>query len=96
MHKTQILIKPLVSEKSNTIKEIQNQVAFIVHTHANKYQIREAVESLFNVRVDRVNIIRRRPGRKTRFGRASGNVSGYKKAYVSLAAGEKIEFFEGV
>ncbi len=96
MHNTQILIKPLVSEKSNIIKEFHNQVAFVVHPDANKYQIRDAVESLFNVKVDRVNVVRRRSIQKTKFGRASGKVSGYKKVYVSLAAGEKIEFFEGV
>ncbi|MFP4127856.1 MAG: 50S ribosomal protein L23 [Desulfonatronovibrio sp.] len=96
MDKTQILIKPLVSEKSNLIKELQNQVVFFVHPGANKYQVRDAVESMFNVRVDRVNIVRRRPVGRTRFGRQTGRVSGYKKAYVSLAAGDKIDFFEGV
>jgi len=96
MHNTQILIKPLVSEKSNIIKEFQNQVAFVVHPDANKYQVRDAVESLFNVKVVRVNIVRRKSFRKTKFGRAAGKVPGFKKAYVSLAAGEKIEFFEGV
>jgi large subunit ribosomal protein L23 len=96
MHHTQILIKPLVSEKSNTIKEYLNQAAFLVHPDANKYQVRDAVESLFNVKVDRVNIVRRRPTQKTKFGRPAGKVPGFKKAYVSLAAGEKIEFFEGV
>jgi len=96
MHNTQILIKPLVSEKSNIIKEFQNQVAFVVHPDANKYQVRDAVESLFNVKVVRVNIVRRKSFQKTKFGRAAGKVPGFKKAYVSLAAGEKIEFFEGV
>lgn len=96
MHNTQILIKPLVSEKSNTIKDLQNQVVFLVHPDANKYQVRNAVESLFNVRVDRINIVRRKSIEKTKFGRAAGKISGYKKAYVSLASGEKIEFFEGV
>ncbi|MFO7728471.1 MAG: 50S ribosomal protein L23 [Desulfonatronovibrio sp.] len=96
MHNTQILIKPLVSEKSNLIKELQNQVAFIIHSDANKYQVKDAVESLFNVKVDRVNIVRRKPTLRKKFGRSSGTISGFKKAYVSLAAGEKIEFFEGV
>lgn len=96
MHKTQILIKPLVSEKTSVIKEVQNQVTFLVHPSANKYQVKDAVESLFNVKVDRVNMVRRRPVARKRFGRVSGKESGFKKAYVSLAAGEKIEFFEGV
>ncbi|MFP4083591.1 MAG: 50S ribosomal protein L23 [Desulfonatronovibrio sp.] len=96
MHNTQILIKPLISEKSNLIKEFQNQVAFIIHSDANKYQVKDAVESLFNVKVDRVNIVRRKPTLRKKFGRSAGTVPGFKKAYVSLAAGEKIEFFEGV
>lgn len=96
MHKTQILIKPLVSEKSTLLKEVQNQVIFAVHPNANKFQVRDAVESLFNVKVNSVNIVKRKPVHRTKFGRAAGKESGMKKAYVSLAAGEKIEFFEGV
>ena len=96
MHMTQILIKPLVSEKSTLLKEVQNKVIFAVHPNANKFQVRDAVESLFNVKVDGVNIVKRKPVQRTKFGRAAGKESGMKKAYVSLAAGEKIEFFEGV
>ncbi|MCA1743304.1 MAG: 50S ribosomal protein L23 [Desulfovibrionales bacterium] len=61
MHKTQILIKPLVSEKSTLLKEVQNQVVFAVNPNANKFQVRDAVESLFNVKVDSVNIVKRKP-----------------------------------
>lgn len=99
MDYTQILIKPLISEKGTFLKEESNQVAFFVHTGANKVQIKKAVEEAFGVKVEAVNVVVKKPlakmfsrGRK----RLAGRVSGYKKAYVTLAAGSKIEFFEGV
>jgi len=96
MHNTQILIRPLVSEKSNYLKEFQNKVAFVVHPRANKLEIKKAVESIFNVSVDKVNIVRRNSLKRKRFGRVSGRVPGYRKAYITLSPGDKIEFFEGV
>ena len=99
MDYTQVLLKPLISEKGTAVKEQFNQVVFIVHKDANKFIIKEAVERAFNVQVTTVNVVRQKPvqkvftrGRK----RMMGTVSGYKKAYVTLAAGNKIEFFEGV
>ena len=96
MDYTQILIKPLISEKATTAKEVANQVVFYVHPDANKVQIGVAVEKAFNVKVTDVNVVRRRPRPRTRFGRVTGREAGYKKAYVTLAEGEKIELFEGV
>ncbi|WP_291318709.1 50S ribosomal protein L23 [Desulfonatronospira sp.] len=96
MHSTQVLIRPIVSEKSNDLKESQNKVVFAVHPGANKFQIKGAVENIFNVKVDKVNIIRRSPLLRKRFGRVSGKIPGYKKAFITLAAGDRIEFFEGV
>ncbi len=96
MDYTQILIKPLISEKATSMKEEANQVAFYVHPDANKIEIRKAVEKAFNVKVAGVNVVKRRPRPRTRFGRAVGTMSGFKKAYVTLAEGEKIELFEGV
>ncbi|MBT8762884.1 50S ribosomal protein L23 [Desulfohalobiaceae bacterium Ax17] len=96
MDSTQILIKPLISEKATLLKDAYNKVVFIVHPDANKYQIKKAVESLFNVKVEKVSIVRQKPVLRKRFGRVVGKKSGYKKAYVSLSAGDKIEFFEGV
>lgn len=99
MDYTQILIKPLISEKGTFLKEEVNQVAFFVSKDANKVQIKKAVEDAFDVKVQAVNIVVRKPlarvynrGRKRQF----GSVPGYKKAYVTLAEGSKIEFFEGV
>ena len=99
MDYTQILIKPLISEKGTFLKEDANQVAFFVNRDANKFQIKKAVEDAFDVKVEAVNVVVRKPlvkvfnrGRK----RFHGKVPGYKKAYVTLAPGSKIEFFEGV
>jgi len=96
MEYTQILIKPLISEKATYAKETANQVAFYVHPEANKIEIRKAVEKAFDVKVTGVNVVRRRPRPRTKFGRVTGQIAGYKKAYVTLAEGEKIELFEGV
>lgn len=96
MDYTQIIIKPLISEKATYIHEVANQVAFEVHPDANKIEVKKAVEKAFNVKVTGVNIVRRRPRVRTRFGRATGHMNGCKKAYVTLAEGEKIELFEGV
>ncbi|MFP4315348.1 MAG: 50S ribosomal protein L23 [Desulfovibrionales bacterium] len=96
MDYTKILIKPLVSEKSTLIKEFANKVVFYVHPDANKVEIKKAVEDAFKVKVDGVNVIRKRPRVRARFGRKTGKQSGHKKAYVTLAPGEKIEIFEGV
>lgn len=96
MDYSQILLKPLISEKATLVKDDDNQVVFFVHPKANKIQIKQAVAEAFKVKVEAVNIVRRRPAARSRFGRATGKVSGWKKAYVTLAAGEKIEFFEGV
>lgn len=96
MQYTDILLKPLVSEKANLAKETANQVAFFVHPEANKVEIGKAVEAAFGVKVTAVNVVRRRALRRTRGGRRAGRISGYKKAYVTLAEGHKIELFEGV
>ena len=99
MDYTQILLKPLISEKGTFLKEEANQVAFFVNKDANKVQIKKAVEDAFSVKVEAVNVVVKKPlakmfsrGRK----RLQGRVPGYKKAYVTLAPGSKIEFFEGV
>lgn len=96
MKYTDILLKPLVSEKANLAKETANQVAFFVHPGANKVEIQKAVEEAFGVKVTAVNVVRKQASQRSRFGRKGGRVSGYKKAYVTLAEGQKIEFFEGV
>ena len=99
MDYTQILIKPLISEKGTLLKEANNQVAFFVNKDANKVQIKKAVEEAFDVKVKAVNVAVQKPeaklvsrGRK----RQASRVPGYKKAYITLAEGNRIEFFDGV
>ncbi|MFO7717741.1 MAG: 50S ribosomal protein L23 [Thermodesulfobacteriota bacterium] len=96
MEYTRVLHKPLVSEKATWAKDMDNQVVFLVDKASNKIEIRKAVEKAFGVKVERVNVTNKRPRTRRRFGREVGRVPGTKKAYVTLAPGEKIEFFEGV
>jgi len=90
-----ILLKPVISEKATKAKEESNQVIFLVSPRANKVEIKAAVEEAFKVKVTEVNVVRRRPLKRAK-GRVMAHVPGYKKAYVTLASGDKIEFFEGV
>lgn len=96
MELANVLIKPLLTEKTTMLKDEVRQVAFLVDMRANKLEIEKAVEKAFNVKVQAVNIIRRRPLNRKRQGKVTGRISGFKKAYVMLAPGDKIEFFEGV
>lgn len=96
MEYTYVLLKPLLTEKTTFLKEGANQVTFYVHPKANKIEIKQAVEKAFNVKVQTVNVVSKAPSDRKRQGRVVGRMSGYKKAYVTLAQGEKIEFFEGV
>jgi len=96
MEYTQVLIKPLLTEKTSLLKEAAQQVTFFVHPAANKIEIKRAVEKAFDVKVQAVNVVNRAVVNRKRQGRVVGRVSGCKKAYVTLAQGDKIEFFEGV
>ena len=96
MDYTKILIKPVITEKATFLKEEASQVAFFVHPEANKIEIAKAVEEAFGVTVESVNVTRKKPLPRKRHGRTVGKESGFKKAYVKLAPGDKIEFFEGV
>jgi large subunit ribosomal protein L23 len=93
LHPAQILIRPVVSEKSyNQIAE--NRYTFRVHPDAHKTQVRQAVEELFEVKVTSVNIVQM-PAKPKRRGAIKGTKPGWKKAIVELKAGDKIEIFEG-
>ena len=96
MHFTQIIIRPVVSEKSTAMKEESGKVTFIVNPKANKIEIAKAVEFLFSVKVADVNVVKARPLARKRQGKVVGKTAGFKKAYVTLVEGSKIEFFEGV
>ena len=90
-----IIRRPIVTEKSNIQKEEYNKVTFEVDMNANKVEIANAVQRLFNVKVEEVNLMTFK-GKKKRVGRILGRKSDWKKAVVTLKTGDKIEFFEGV
>ena len=91
----EIVKRPLIlTEKGNALREAENQYLFEVARTANKAQIRNAVEDLFNVRVDKVRTMIVR-GRMRRMGRTWAKTQNWKKALVSLKEGETIDFFEG-
>jgi large subunit ribosomal protein L23 len=94
----EIIVRPVISEKS--MDETQRgKYTFAVHEDANKLQIKQAVEELFKVDVVGVNVLTTKPKEKRRNlrrGRTQGYTSAWRKAVVTLKAGDKIEFFEGI
>lgn len=90
----QVIKKPLITEKANILKEKNNKIAFVVAPEANKAEIKEAVERLLKVKVLKVNVATMK-GKPRRIGRTSGKRADWKKAVVTLRAGDRIEFFEG-
>ena len=96
MRLEQVIRRPLLSEKVMEQKETQNIVAFEVDGRANKIEVKKAVEAQFkDVKVEDVRILRGH-GKVRRQGKFMGRRSDWKKAYVRLKEGSKIEFFEGV
>lgn len=85
-----VLIAPHVSEKSARISETGNQFVFRVRGDATRSHVKQAVELMFDVKVDAVNVVNQR-GKSRRFGAIQGQRSGFKKAYVRLAAGQTID-----
>lgn len=85
---------PLISEKGTALAESANQYLFKVRPEANKIEVKRAVESLFKVKVTHVRIARYL-GKVRRIGRSLGRRSDWKKAYVTLKEGDKIDFFGG-
>jgi large subunit ribosomal protein L23 len=90
-----IIIRPVVTEKTNIQKEASNQVTFEVDRKANRIEVRRAIERIFNVRVVNVRTMQIR-GKFKRRGRVLGKRRDWKKAIVTLRPGDRIEFFEGV
>ncbi len=90
-----VLEKPLITEKSTMMQEHGNRVMFQVNRNANKMQIKDAVQKVFNVTVLDVNTINVKP-KSRRFGRHIGQTKAWKKAIVLLKEGDRIDFFEGV
>jgi len=91
----EILRRPIVTEKSNLQSDTLHRYTFEVDVRANKEQIRDAVEHVFNVKVLAVNVTHVR-GKQRRWGRILGSTKDWKKATVTLAEGQTIQLFEGV
>lgn len=95
MHLYQVLRRPITTEKSNRLKDDLRQYAFEVDVRANKLQIKEAVETAFNVQVLNVNVLRMSRKRR-RFGRRVTYTPLWKKAIVTISTNQRIDLFEGV
>ncbi|GAB1418593.1 50S ribosomal protein L23 [Bacteroidales bacterium] len=94
-----IIVKPLITEKMTAIGEKLQQYGFIVDRRANKLQIKEAIKDLYGVEVESVNTTNYAGKRKSRFtktGVIAGKTSAFKKAFVTLAKGETIDFFSNI
>ena len=91
----EVIRKPLVTEKSTIAREEENVITFAVDPRATKYDIKGAVETLFNVDVITVRTMRM-PRKKRRLGRFFGYRAEWKKAIVTLSEWQTIEFYEGV
>ncbi len=90
----QVLVAPQVSEKGSTVADKYNQVVFRVKPDATKTEIKQAVETLFKVKVTQVRTLNVR-GKSKRFGQMTGRRSDWKKAYITLAEGQEINFAAG-
>jgi large subunit ribosomal protein L23 len=92
---SQILVRPLVTEKSHEQLDRHGAYTFVVANDANKIEIAHAIEKQFNVKVKDVRTMRY-AGKEKRMGRFTGRKASWKKAVVTLAEGDSIEIFEGV
>jgi len=94
----EVLIKPLVTEKISDLNE-KGQYGFIVDRRANKVEIRKAVEKMYSVNVESVNTMRYEGKEKSRYTKTkiiSGRAAAFKKAIVTVAEGEVIDFYSGI
>ncbi|HIX81774.1 MAG TPA: 50S ribosomal protein L23 [Candidatus Erysipelatoclostridium merdavium] len=91
-HITDVLKKPVLTEKSMTLSTEENKYTFDVDVNANKIEIKQAVEAMFGVKVESVNVMNVKP-KKKRMGRYEGKTNRRRKAIVKLAEGESINYF---
>lgn len=97
MKAREIILRPIITEKTTLMQERENTVCFEVNRRANKIEVRKAVEELFNIRVARVRIVNRKGKPQLRYGRVTSHRPTIRKAFVKLAEGEKTpEFFEAI
>jgi len=94
-----VILKPIITEKMTQKGETLNQFGFIVDKNANKLQIKDEIEDLYGVQVTSVNTMNysgKKKSRYTKTGLISGRTRSYKKAIVTLAEGETIDFFSNI
>jgi large subunit ribosomal protein L23 len=94
-----IIIRPIITEKMTAQTEKLNRYGFIVDRNADKIQIRKAIEELYSVKVDSVNTIRyagKSKSRYTKTGFVEGKTNAYKKAIITLSAGQVIDFYSNI
>lgn len=91
-HITDVLKKPVLTEKSLTLQSAENKYTFDVEVTANKTEIKQAVEAMFGVKVITVNVMNVKP-KKKRMGKYEGKTNRRRKAIVKLAEGEEINYF---
>ena len=99
MKLSEILVKPIVTEKSNKLTDKRRTFAFRVNRRANKLEIKKAVEEFYGVNVTDVNTVVVPSKAKSKFTKAgfiSGHKAGYKKAYVTVAEGENIDLYANI
>ncbi len=93
MNPHDLIVRPLLTEKSTLIREQENKVCFVVRKDANRKTVQRAVEETLNVKVKKVNILNM-IGKKKRLNRFVGKRADWKKAIVTLEQGQKVDFFE--
>jgi large subunit ribosomal protein L23 len=94
-----IIIKPIITEKMTALGEKLGRYGFVVDKHANKIQIKKAVKEMYGVEVEEVNTMTYAGKRKSRFtksGVLSGKTNSFKKAIITLAKGESIDFYSNI
>ena len=95
MNAYEVLVKPIITERATGLSDRMNKFTFQVHPRANKHQVRDAVESMYGVRVAKVATLSV-PGKLKRRGASIGRRSDWKKAIVTLEDGESIDVMGGV
>ncbi|MCB0375611.1 MAG: 50S ribosomal protein L23 [Sinomicrobium sp.] len=94
-----VLIKPIITEKTNAASELNNRYSFSVDPKANKLQIKDAVETAYGVSVKKVRTINYGPERRTRYAKTGvqySKTNAVKKAIVELAEGDRIDFYSNI
>lgn len=94
MNRHDLIIRPLLTEKSTSLREGLNKFSFVVRPNANRKEVKKAVEETLNVKVEKVHILNV-GGKEKRLNRFVGKLPDWKKAIVTLKKGEKLELFEG-